>query len=213
MSIAGNERADEAAEAALKLDSPGKPAATASYLARAMKEHVKKKWQELIKIDNPHATGFCGSHFRKMGGGIAKLQKPIQGKRNITTAFYQLLMGKGCHLSALFKAKKVDSQVCRHCGEENESVEHVTLHCPAFLSQQNDLRLDLGEPPTMPKLFFSDKGKAAMLKFIKNTGFGTYKWSPTSNVVLPNTPPTSSATQNSSVQSPAAGEHPPATRL
>ena len=64
-------------------------------------------------------------------------------KSKLTCSLYHsVAVNRGRFRSRLFDYGKVDSPVCRFCGSENETANHIFFSCTKLSEHQNKLRLE-----------------------------------------------------------------------
>ncbi|KAL5601285.1 uncharacterized protein BROUX77_005534 [Berkeleyomyces rouxiae] len=181
MGIAGNEIADAVARQALESDDERKFSSLGSVFAR-VRRFTMDKWETLWAFERDTAAGPShGTHYLRTIGGdpVLRAKAPkVSGPRWLTSAYFQMKVGKGNLLPYLLLIKKTDSDRCRRCQEhESESVEHVLLHCAAFSAERQEMAMALSPKPLdLPTLFNTNNGTEVLLKFVRKTGFCTKAW-------------------------------------
>ncbi|KAL5604599.1 uncharacterized protein BROUX77_004785 [Berkeleyomyces rouxiae] len=181
MGIAGNEIADAVARQALESDDERKFSSLGSVFAR-VRRFTMDKWETLWAFERDTAAGPShGSHYLRTIGGdpVLRAKAPkVSGPRWLTSAYFQMKVGKGNLLPYLLLIKKTDSDRCRRCQEhESESVEHVLLHCAAFSAERQEMAMALSPKSLdLPTLFNTNNGTEVLLKFVRKTGFCTKAW-------------------------------------
>ncbi|KAL5606244.1 uncharacterized protein BROUX77_003437 [Berkeleyomyces rouxiae] len=181
MGIAGNEIADAVARQALESDDERKFSSLGSVFAR-VRRFTMDKWETLWAFERDTAAGPShGSHYLRTIGGdpVLRAKAPkVSGPRWLTSAYFQMKVGKGNLLPYLLLIKKTDSDRCRRCQEhESESVEHVLLHCAAFSAERQEMAMALSpQSLDLPTLFNTNNGTEVLLKFVRKTGFCTKAW-------------------------------------
>ncbi|KAL5599063.1 uncharacterized protein BROUX77_006096 [Berkeleyomyces rouxiae] len=181
MGIVGNEIADAVARQALESDDERKFSSLGSVFAR-VRRFTMDKWETLWAFERDTAAGPShGSHYLRTIGGdpVLRAKAPkVSGPRWLTSAYFQMKVGKGNLLPYLLLIKKTDSDRCRRCQEhESESVEHVLLHCAAFSAERQEMAMALSPKSLdLPTLFNTNNGTEVLLKFVRKTGFCTKAW-------------------------------------
>ncbi|KAL5594222.1 uncharacterized protein BROUX77_007569 [Berkeleyomyces rouxiae] len=176
MGIAGNEIADAVARQALESDDERKFSSLGSVFAR-VRRFTMDKWETLWAFERDTAAGPShGSHYLRTIGGdpVLRAKAPkVSGPRWLTSAYFQMKVGKGNLLPYLLLIKKTDSDRCRRCQEhESESVEHVLLHCAAFSAERQEMAMALSPKSLdLPTLFNTNNGTEVLLNFL---GFANF---------------------------------------
>ena len=72
--------------------------------------------------------------------------KPLRWQRDmkskLTCSWYHTVaVGRGRFRSLLFSYGSVDSQVCRLCNSENETIEHIFFNCSLLSETRKDLQI------------------------------------------------------------------------
>ena len=72
--------------------------------------------------------------------------KPLRWQRDmkskLTCSWYHTVaVGRGRFRSLLFRYGSVDSQVCRLCNSENETIEHIFFNCSLLSETRKDLQI------------------------------------------------------------------------
>jgi hypothetical protein len=104
-----------------------------------------------------------------------KLSVPMETRREIASAFYQLKIGHEYNKSYLFRIGKADSLLCS-CGII-QTPEHLLLRYKWLNKDCRVLRQDLSNAHlTLPLFLHTKQGITATLAFITRTRVCTRKW-------------------------------------
>lgn len=144
--IHGNEKADTVAKQATAVQ--GKPTAPVDERTRELKGIL-----QLIEKDRSENPTLTRCH-RKFGQYTWQLDQALPGKH--TLALYSnisseeasvLIQARSGHCrlnQSLHRLKIVDTADCQ-CGEGEESIQHVILHCPRWTAARAQLRATAGD--------------------------------------------------------------------
>ncbi|XP_022130689.2 uncharacterized protein LOC111004132 [Pieris rapae] len=129
----GNERADTLAkEASEKLRSePEYAAYPLSYIKHQIRQRTLEVWNER------YLGGETAGTTKLFIGNVKTAYKLVKEKR-FTPQMAQILTGHGAFAYYLHRFKIRTSPTCA-CSDEEQTVEHVLLHCPIFASSRHDL--------------------------------------------------------------------------
>lgn len=147
--------------------------------------HIKKRIRDKSITEWEASLGTnweltLGKHYSSVVADQLRLSTKgnlSKGPKVLSSAYFQLKLGKGYYLPYLRNIGKRDDAICRMCGRGEESVKHILLICPRFRTKRVEAMLEMGcENPTLATFFQTKKGKVALFNFIKETNLGTKKW-------------------------------------
>jgi hypothetical protein len=102
------------------------------------------------------------------------MQNPT-GPKRVQAAYYQLKLGKGFFKQFSKAIGKDDRGEC--FGNSLQTPEHLLLHCKHYTKERRGLPKGLNKPQlTLPLLFNTSKGSAALLGFLKESEIATARW-------------------------------------
>jgi len=184
--IEGNEAADKEAKcaaqegsspneqlpAALRKRLPvSKSAAKQAYMAK-LKRKAQREWEK-----SPHHQTINQFNDTMPSKKYLKLVKPLQRKHS--SILYQLRTGHIPLAKHLHRFKKAESPQCPCCHQEEETVHHYLMRCPAHQNARNAMIRDAGIDATnMNKLLSKKSLLPHLFRFISAPGrlrsvFGT----------------------------------------
>jgi hypothetical protein len=178
MDIEGNEAADEVAKEALKSDTEKRLLTPLSFFKSSIKERVKLYWEKHWETA-PSGKGKLYSALNKSPKlSFTKPAIPLQAK-GLTSAYIQLKTGIGYLKSYQFRINKANSTYCFGKCQATQDTRHLILYCKNYENERLILISTLKKeklPITLPVLFNTDKGKAALFTYLDSTGIGTAAW-------------------------------------
>ena len=126
----------------------------------------KNTWKNSLRGKRDHAID-NSSPSRKFLELISNPKLPRQESSTIS----QLRITHIPLNSYLHRFKRVDSPRCPACGEEQETIEHFLLHCPAYAHQWWALKKTLKAKPDIriKTLLGSNKATLALKNYIITT--------------------------------------------
>ena len=81
--------------------------------------------------------------------------------------------GRGYFRSYLIRLPNYDSTKCQ-CSEPVQTAKHLLLGCPLYREERE--KAGIQRETTLQGLLFTQKGTAALIDFIQETGVATRKW-------------------------------------
>jgi len=176
--IEGNEAADKEAKraaqdgsspdhqlpAALRKRLPDSKSAAKQAFAAKLKKKAQKEWEKSTHYQK--INQFDDSMPSKR---YLKLVKPLRQKQ--ASILYQLRTGHVPLAKHLHQFHKADSPQCPCCHQEEETVHHYLIRCPAHRSTQNIMIRDAGIEATKMDKILSEKSLLPHLfRFISTSG-------------------------------------------
>ena len=159
----GNERADDMAKEGTKELNPErllgirKPQAT---LKARIKDSVYAEWKKewnTMKTANHARSFYAGPNpgkakfvYKLARLELGRLVRIVTGHNNLR--FFQTKLGL------------TKTPICRFCGEGNETITHIMVHCPRFMTLRNDM---FGDQIPDSRMTWSVRG---LLDFSYNPG-------------------------------------------
>lgn len=102
--------------------------------------------------------------------------------RKLASVLSQLRTGHAPLAKHLHRIGKADSPTCPACQQDDETVQHLMLHCQAHRAARQKLRDNMGgRDINLTKLFTTAKTLRALFAYIAETGrwHGTFRELPT----------------------------------
>lgn len=167
--IAGNELADKLAKLATLKESNSNDTSFA-VLGLKINNLKRTEWNQHFNSAKP--TTYSKRYNWRIR---SKLLVPVDTKRELASAFYQLKFGHGYIKTYLYKLNHTENDKCS-CGKV-ETVEHLLLSCKATKEARKELKKDMnGTTLNLRVLLNTEYGALKTLKFLKATGIVTRKW-------------------------------------
>ena len=169
--IARNELADKLAKLATLKESISDSTSFA-VLGLKIKSLKRIEWNQHLNSAKP--TTYSKRYNWRIR---SKLLVPLDTKRELASAFYQLKFGHGYIKAYLYKLNHTGNDKCS-CGKV-ETVEHLLLSCKATKEARKELERDMNMSNAalnLRVLLNTEYGVLKTLKFLKAIGIVTRKW-------------------------------------
>lgn len=166
--IPGNELADSLAkEATLKY--PNSDITSFANLGLNIKKLKRIEWANYLNSAKPT------SYIKRFKWNISsKMTIPIDTKRELASAFYQLKFGHGYIKSYLYRLNHVGNNKCS-CGVK-ETPDHLLLSCINLKEAREELKNQLNNNLNLRLLLHTKIGIVYTLQFIHKTRIATRGW-------------------------------------
>ena len=174
--IQGNDHADRLAKAGLKRKA--KDLLTSlSYLKRRAKEDILARWKQEWKDTRPAEKGRAYSKATRDTPKISYKMQLLSGPKRVQAAYYQLKLGQGFFKQFSKAIGKDDKGECFGDCNALQTPAHLLLYCKHYAKERKKMANTLDTPTlTLPLLFRTARGSAALLGFLKETEIATARW-------------------------------------
>ena len=176
--IEGNEAADKEAKRAVQEGSSPDDQLPAALQKRLPDSKSAAKQAFMTKLKKKaHKEWKKSTHYQKINQfddsmpskKYLKLVKPLRRKQS--SILYQLRTGHAPLAKHLHRFHKADSPQCPCCHQEEETVHHYLIRCPAHRSARNTMIRDAGMNATKMNKLLSEKSLLPHLfQFISTSG-------------------------------------------
>ena len=172
--VLGNEIADRCAKQAAELPPRSRQSFTSvAYIKRQIQHAGLKDWQSCWQA-NTKGSSYCNiAKGLPLWGPTWKPTKLPNTDTTTASTIHQLRLGHGYFKSYLIRLPTYDSTKC-HCSEPQQTAKHLLLGCPLYKEERE--RAGIQRDATVQGLLFTQRGTAALIDFIQETGVATRKW-------------------------------------
>jgi hypothetical protein len=100
------------------------------------------------------------------------LENKVKFSRTTHTTLFRFITGHAFtgEFTQRFYPQHTQDDVACPCGEPLQTVEHVLLHCPLYITARRRHLAANGRPRTLPQLFANSKHVQEVLRFLEETG-------------------------------------------
>lgn len=172
--VVGNELVDKLAKAA-SYQYPDLEQDSFALLGVKIKQRTRAEWIDILDLYRKGNTQNKRSYSNQFSlNPKSEISIPLNTKREVASAFFQLKLGHGYIKSYLKRLGHSESDECR-CGGK-ETPEHLILWCTLYWSERNKLKKSLNCPLNLKVLFETKVGIEHLLVFLKETSICTRRW-------------------------------------
>jgi ribonuclease HI len=172
--VIGNEAADRCAKQAADLTPRSRQSFTSiAYVKRQIQQAGQREWQQLWNANSSGSTYCSIARGQPLWGPTWKPTKLPNTNQTTASTIHQLRLGHGYFRSYLTRLPNYDSTRCQ-CSEPVQTAKHLLLGCPIYREERK--RAGIQRETTLQSLLFSQRGTAALIDFIQETGVATRRW-------------------------------------